>query len=277
VELDDRQKAALHQAFTACDGLLITAGAGMGVDSGLPDFRGREGFWRAYPALAQAGIDFYEIASPQAFADHPRRAWGFYGHRLKLYRDTMPHPGFAILQNLAKHFSLGSFVFTSNVDGQFQKAGFDPSRILEVHGSIHHLQCSRNCHSTIWPAETLQPEVDSSCCELRSELPLCPKCGALARPNILMFSDWGWNDRRTELQEHGLEAWLKDVRHPLVVEIGAGEAIPTVRRFGESQKGCLIRINPRDDALPTGGIALRAGALEALQAIEAEMLGKSAQ
>ena len=36
------------------DGLLITAGAGMGVDSGLPDFRGREGFWRAYPALGRA-------------------------------------------------------------------------------------------------------------------------------------------------------------------------------------------------------------------------------
>lgn len=58
------------------DGLLITAGAGMGVDSGLPDFRGREGFWNAYPALGKSRIDFTEIASPQAFRSDPEMAWG---------------------------------------------------------------------------------------------------------------------------------------------------------------------------------------------------------
>jgi NAD-dependent SIR2 family protein deacetylase len=63
------------------DGLLITAGAGMGVDSGLPDFRGNEGFWKAYPALAKAGLSFTSIACPDAFRRNPRQAWGFYGHR----------------------------------------------------------------------------------------------------------------------------------------------------------------------------------------------------
>ena len=56
MELSDNECQAIRQAFADCDGLLITAGAGMGVDSGLPDFRGREGFWQAYPALAQAGL-----------------------------------------------------------------------------------------------------------------------------------------------------------------------------------------------------------------------------
>lgn len=48
----------------------------MGVDSGLPDFRGKDGFWRAYPALPEAGVDFYSIASPDAFLLQPERAWG---------------------------------------------------------------------------------------------------------------------------------------------------------------------------------------------------------
>ena len=52
-----------NSPFDQADGLLITAGAGMGVDSGLPDFRGTEGFWRAYPALAQAHIRFESIAA----------------------------------------------------------------------------------------------------------------------------------------------------------------------------------------------------------------------
>jgi NAD-dependent SIR2 family protein deacetylase len=55
------QRAAqlIHEA----DGVIIAAGAGMGVDSGLPDFRGNEGFWKAYPALAAARIDFQQAAS----------------------------------------------------------------------------------------------------------------------------------------------------------------------------------------------------------------------
>ena len=82
------------------DGLLITAGAGIGVDSGLPDFRGPQGFWGAYPALGRARIAFEAIANPAAFASQPRLAWGFYGHRLNLYRRTVPHEGFRILQRI---------------------------------------------------------------------------------------------------------------------------------------------------------------------------------
>ena len=84
------------------DALIIAAGAGMGVDSGLPDFRGNQGFWQAYPALAQARLDFAEVANPLAFIAHPRLAWGFYGHRLGLYRSTVPHRGFAILAQWAQ-------------------------------------------------------------------------------------------------------------------------------------------------------------------------------
>ncbi len=65
------QAAAL---IAASDGILITAGAGMGVDSGLPDFRGTEGFWEAYPALANAGIEFRSIANPCAFQKNRRLA-----------------------------------------------------------------------------------------------------------------------------------------------------------------------------------------------------------
>src|SRR5436189_6030379 len=85
------------EAIADADALLITAGAGMGVDSGLPDFRGTEGFWRAYPAFAKLGLQFQQLANPAWFRRDPALAWGFYGHRLRLYRDSVPHEGFAIL------------------------------------------------------------------------------------------------------------------------------------------------------------------------------------
>src|SRR5436305_9987595 len=120
------------------EAVLIGAGAGMGVDSGLPDFRGDEGFWRAYPPFRNLGLSFVDLANPQWFDRDPALAWGFYGHRMNLYRATEPHEGFRQLLEIAREKPGGYFVFTSNVDGQFQKAGFAPTQIVECHGSIHH-------------------------------------------------------------------------------------------------------------------------------------------
>lgn len=72
------------------DALLITSGAGMGIDSGLPDFRGENGFWNACPALGNLGISFTQIANTKAFRQHAELAKGFYAHRLQIYRNTVP-------------------------------------------------------------------------------------------------------------------------------------------------------------------------------------------
>ena len=76
------------QALAEADALLVGAGAGMGVDSGLPDFRGDKGFWKAYPPFEKLGYSFIDMANPVWFEEDPRLAWGFYGHRLNLYRET---------------------------------------------------------------------------------------------------------------------------------------------------------------------------------------------
>lgn len=263
-------------AFTRCaealnwaDGLLITAGAGMGVDSGLPDFRGPEGFWSAYPALREANVRFHDIASPNAFLSDPHLAWGFYGHRLKLYRETEPHEGFAILREFANHMDDGACVYTSNVDGHFQKAGFTSSRVFECHGSIHALQCLVACTNEVWPAESFDPVVDTNHCRLLSDLPRCSICGGLARPNILMFGDWNWLDSRSQERKALMDSWLENVKRLVIIEIGAGTALPGVRYFGEFQNGFLIRINPKDAALPSNrrGISLEMRGLEALRKI----------
>ena len=256
------------------DALIIAAGAGMGVDSGLPDFRGNEGFWKAYPALGQAKINFTSIASPSAFAANPRLAWGFYGHRLALYRRTVPHHGFALLKHWSERMKNGVSVFTSNVDGQFQIAGFNAARILECHGSIHHLQCMEPCSGNIWSADEFEPEVDENACLLQNTAPMCPDCGRMARPNVLMFGDYNWIPSRQEAQTGRQMKWLSNVKNPVVVELGAGSAIPTVRMFSENMskklEGTLVRINLREPEVPRKeDVGLAMGALEGLNAISA--------
>lgn len=261
------------------EALLISAGAGMGVDSGLPDFRGSQGFWNAYPPYRKLGLDFYDLANPEWFTADPTLAWGFYGHRLNLYRRTVPHRGFALLLKWAAAKPGGYFVFTSNVDGQFQKAGFASERLSECHGSIHHLQCLANCSGAIWPAGDLVIKVDRETMRAQPPLPDCQNCGQLARPNVLMFGDWGWQPRRSQEQSQRLRDWLEatEGKKLVILECGAGTAVPSVRRLSEQLLSRphtrLIRINKNEAAVPVGQVGLSGAALSVLKKIGEFILG----
>lgn len=270
--VDANGQEQIVAAFRQAKALVITAGAGMGVDSGLPDFRGDHGFWAAYPPYRQLGISFVQAANPAHFIRDPAFGWGFYGHRTNLYRATVPHAGFAILRSIIDRFGLDYFVVTSNVDGQFQKAGYVPDKIVEVHGSIHHLQCCEPCTPAIWDnRETIV--IDESRMRAQST-PCCPQCGGVARPNILMFGDFGWLSERTAAQERRFDTFCGDHLGDamVVIEMGAGTAIPTIRYQSEllaqGRNSLLLRINPREAQVPKGQIGLSCGALAGLAWLE---------
>jgi NAD-dependent SIR2 family protein deacetylase len=273
---DDLRRAA--DVIRAADALLITAGAGMGVDSGLPDFRGPEGFWRHYPPLAELGLRFEQMANPTWFVRDPHLAWGFYGHRWNLYRATRPHAGFAILRRWAEAKPGGYFVFTSNVDGQFQAANFAAERIVECHGSLRHRQCVSPCGDAIWESEG-EVDVNAETIRARDPLPRCPRCRGLARPNVLMFGDGHWVAHRTDEQYAAMRSWLRGVGKVVVVECGAGTAVPTVRLTSQrvaAQLGTrLVRINLREADVAAREIGLAMGALEALQRIDQLLVDSS--
>lgn len=263
----------LNNIIEDAEAVIITAGAGMGVDSGLPDFRGNEGFWKAYPPIAKLGYEFAEMANPSLFESNPKLAWGFYGHRLKLYRDTIPHDGFKMLFELVKKKNNNYFVFTSNVDGQFQKAGFDEEKIYEVHGSIHHLQCTQPCTQSIWENNIGNIKIDIDTLEAQS-LPKCKMCDSLSRPNILMFGDWSFIGKRSDKQASRFHNWTMKNKNKkiVIIEIGAGSAVPTIRSFGDrfsktEENTTLIRINPREyDVLDEKNIGIASGGLKGIEA-----------
>ena len=260
--------AEIAQLIHDAKHLIFTAGAGMGVDSGLPDFRGNNGFWKAYPMLKEKG-GFAHMANPEHFAHNPSIGWGFYGHRLNLYRNTTPHNGFNIQRQWAEDKGNNYFIYTSNVDGAFQKAGFSSRKIVECHGSIHHLQgmgeeyrYDRRLRGYIRSADPFEVTVDENL-HAQGELPR-NEHGELLRPNILMFGDWGWDSSRTDGQYRQMDKWMDTInlRDTVVIEVGAGTSIPSVRRTSEqfSMAGAtLVRINPReshggDYCIPLGGL-----------------------
>jgi len=269
----------LHDIIEQADAIIITTGAGMGVDSGLPDFRGKEGLWNTYPALRKMGLNFQQMANPEWFIKQPERAWAFYGHRLHQYNETKPHAGFDMLLEMVKRKHDNYFVVTSNVDGAFQKAGFDANKIREKHGSIARLQCVHGCKRSIWRVDYNEVIVDEEAFKA-TRMPTCPHCGKVARPNILMFSDYGWLSDIEHMQRANFSTWFEGVhrknQHIVIIEIGAGVDLPSIRRLSESlaihPNTDFIRINPRHYGVPAGATSIQAGGLEGIQTLMGNQL-----
>jgi len=243
------------------DALVVTAGAGMSVDSGLPDYRGNEGLWKAYPPLAHLKLSLAGISNPAMIDKNPHLVWGFHAHRMKLYHDAVPHQGYELLKQWGETKNGNIFAVTSNVDGHFLKAGWDDKKFVEIHGCFYYLQCKdfNSCDGDeqIWKFEKKDldsMDIDPVTFEAKDPLPACKFCGGLARVNALLFSDSYWVSMRSDEQEGNWSKWLSNNigKKIVVIEIGAGLAIPSIRIISEQvvRKGDpdakLIRINLRD-------------------------------
>eukprot|EP01027_Heterolobosea_sp_BB2_P014667 GEZU01021043.1.p1 GENE.GEZU01021043.1~~GEZU01021043.1.p1 ORF type:complete len:190 (+),score=24.92 GEZU01021043.1:828-1397(+) len=92
----------------------------------------------------------------------------------------------------------------------------------------------------MWPATDVNVKVDPETFLADPKtIPACPAaCGSIARPNILMFGDWDWIPTRTNEQQARYENWLHEVKSTrsklVVIDIGAGTAVPTARHAAES-------------------------------------------
>jgi NAD-dependent SIR2 family protein deacetylase len=284
--------------------VLVCTGAGMGVDSGLGTFRGKNaGVW---PPLLRRGMDFSEASDPCWFDDDPQFAWSFWKMRHDDYTHAAPHKGYELLRQWSQPKPHGMFSFTSNIDGHWEVVlGAESARVWEVHGTVRHLQCT-DCDGRLargqaegfpkwgsWPTGDAldgleeDPETDKLAGSLEN-LPRCRKCAKLARPNVLMFGDWAYETSRCDAQEASYKKWQASVlscgdgssgRKVAVIEIGAGHAVPTVRM--EAQHAAdrfnapLIRINLEEPEVSEHqsqpGVSIALGALDALERIDAAM------
>jgi NAD-dependent SIR2 family protein deacetylase len=255
------------------DAILIMTGAGMGVGSGFGTFRGQNaGVWEPLETL---GIDFTEISSPIWFqkdisttcSDSVNFAYSFWQFRYQSYRYNEPHKGYHYIRKLVDDKLFGGFSFTSNIDNHWNRCGFDSQRVLEVHGCIANMQCSKKyCNRSIWPTkdEEYNMKIDTNTHCVLSEVPKCIHCQAIARPNVYMFDDFEWETGIYDTQKEQYDKWIstiiKSKCNVVVLEIGAGNAIPTVRHESEQMtkrlqsSGCkttLVRINPDYPDIPS--------------------------
>jgi len=232
--------------------VLIITGAGVSAESGIPTFRGKDGYWR--------NLDPIKLATPEAFARDPELVWQWYRERRRRISDAKPNAAHEAIVNLA-HCADEFLLVTQNVDDLHKRAGLAKAEMVQIHGDIFVTRCSRcdlNRHD-------YSPSVAAETCDAASEyppssdygvagdegrgngVPRCTKCGALMRPGVVWFGE-PLPSRETGRVENYLQ------RDPCGVVIVVGTtaafgyiidwALRASRRGGE-----LIEVNPEETPL----------------------------
>ena len=222
--------------------VLVITGAGVSAESGIPTFRGKDGYWR--------NLDPIKLATPEAFARDPELVWQWYRERRHRIRDAQPNAAHEAIANLAQCADEFLLV-TQNVDDLHERAGLAKAEMVQILGDIFVTKCSR-CDLN---RDDAPPSIAAATCDAASEgeegqengLPRCTKCGALMRPGVVWFGE-PLPSGEIERVENYLQ------RDPCGVVIVVGTtatfgyiidwALRASRRGGE-----LIEVNPEETPL----------------------------
>jgi len=150
------------------DRILVLTGAGISAESGIRTFRASDGLWEEHRVE--------DVASPQGFARDPHLVWRFYKKRYKQAMSVEPNPAHYALKKLEDALGDRFWLITQNVDGLHSRAG--NKNVIEMHGSLNTAWCT-HCGNR-FPTE----EID-----LEAELPPCPSCNKMLRPDIVWFGE----------------------------------------------------------------------------------------
>jgi NAD-dependent deacetylase len=149
---------------------VVLTGAGVSTESGIPDFRSPGGIWAKYDPM--------EYATIEAFRRDPVKVWEFYALRFELLTTAEPNAGHLAIAELQRR-GLVTAVVTQNIDGLHGRAG--SGEVVEVHGSIRSASCL-DCGTRVSLPDVIAALRDAPA-------PLCPQCGAVLKPDVVMFGE----------------------------------------------------------------------------------------
>ena len=183
----ERVIAACKAALAKEGHVLALTGAGVSAESGIPTFRGKEGYW----TVGAREYHPQELATNQAFSEMPWEVWAWYLYRRGVCLAAGPNAGHEALVRwdaaLGDRFGL----ITQNVDGLHVRAGSPRARTYPIHGDITLMRCADDCVLDRWPIPQTVPSLakgEAVTDAIKAQL-VCPNCGGMARPHVLWFDE----------------------------------------------------------------------------------------
>ncbi len=277
--------AALHDALARAVGasraslgaegrLVVVTGAGLSADSGIPTFRGPDGYW------TRGGRNYRpeELATAATFRRDPDLVWPWYLYRRGVCRAAAPNPAHQALAALANALGPRMTLLTQNVDGLHLRAGSPAERTYEIHGNIDFARCARGCHPGRWalPTTLRRFDRDDALDDATRAALRCPRCGGLARPHVLWFDET--YDEANYRWDSSIRA-ARDAAALWVVGSSGATNLPNqVAQLVASRGGFVLDVNPDDSpfaqlAVRSGGAHVRARAGDVLPLLCAAIAG----
>ena len=248
--LTGRSKLPLERVF-------VVTGSGISAESGIPTFRGKEGYWR--------NLDPTKLATPTAFANDPELVWDWYRHRRELIRRSKPNAAHAALVKLAAN-AREFLLLTQNVDdlharAQWSSQSLPADQLVQIHGDIFVTRCAE-CDF-----RRSDPDRDEA------GVPKCPRCGGAMRPGVVWFGEQlGASDIRRV--EHYLQSGPCDV----VIVVGTTAIFGYIINWAIAARGDhgqMFEINPAESAISSYATRIfREPAAKALPRVVDDLLGR---
>jgi NAD-dependent deacetylase len=218
--MDAELKQVLTDFASSGGRITVLSGAGISAESGIPTFRGPEGYW----TVGAAEYHPQEMATLRMFRHTPEEVWAWYLYRLGVCRAASPNPGHHALVQIERLFGERFTLITQNVDGLHLRAGSSPARTLQIHGNVFFMRCAGGCGKDALPIPAAVPGKarGEKLTAADRELLRCPKCGALARPHVL------WFDEYYDEASYRFESALRVAGETdLLITVGASGSPPT--------------------------------------------------
>ena len=183
----DQVVAECRAALARPGNIIALTGAGISAESGIPTFRGKDGYWTVGSREYRA----QELATHAAFTRMPWEVWAWYLYRRMVCQRAQPNPAHHALVELDAAFPDRFALITQNVDGLHHRAGSPTARTFPIHGDCGRMRCAAECSPDSWPIPAAVPDVDKgeAVPEAAQRLLVCAECGGIARPHVLWFDE----------------------------------------------------------------------------------------
>lgn len=245
--------AACRAALARPGHIVALTGAGVSAESGIPTFRGKDGYW----TIGAREYHPHELATHAAFQDMPWSVWAWYLYRRGVGLRAEPNAGHHALVRLAEALPGRFALVTQNVDGLHRRAGSPDDRTYPIHGDISLMRCARDCVPDRWPIPDAVPALgkDDPVPPACQALLVCPRCGGMSRPHVLWFDEC-YDEPRFHLET--VRRLAIDAALVIVAGTSGQTNLPwQVATLAARAGATIVDVNTEDN--PFGDVASRSG------------------
>ena len=247
--MEPKLAAILEDVRARAGKVVALTGAGISAESGIPTFRGTEGYW----VVGSRNYMPQEMATREMFDVHPEEVWRWYLYRFGVCKDARPNAGHEALVALERALGDRFTLVTQNIDGLHRRAG--STRVYCIHGDAAYVRCAGECGlGVVELPHALMPRGDGALTAEEKRILTCPRCSGWLRPHVL------WFDEYYDEEHYRMDSALRAAGNAdLLLVVGTSGATNLPMQIGQlvyRRGAALVDVNP--EANPFAQLAERA-------------------